>query len=384
MYDGARRGEALLTRLFTDAQKPSQWRQKDFFPVLNERTPTPQNNLAASVLYRSLELKKAHPLPDEKVLSKVFDFSLDRDQSCPRLAEYDAYERDHPLGGMPYGLPDLSPREFDVLRGWLAAGSPDDAPLPLPAELTRQVREWEQFLNGESLKQRLMSRYLYEHLFLGHLVFEGDARRRAFKIIRSGNAPGTPALPIATRRPYDDPGVARFYYRIEPESETVLAKTHMPYLLSPARMAKFRGWFLGADYRVEAMPSYAIEQAPNPFITFAAIPPDWRYRFLLDEAEFFIMNFSKGPVCRGQMALDAIEDKFWVFFSDPKSSAEEAGVEMMARQANNLRLPAYYGSDSFALTAWGHLEAMEAGVAQPEFWRREKNRSVANLGWQRK
>jgi hypothetical protein len=362
VYDATRLEEAPPTRLFIDAQLPSQWRAKGFHPVLNERTPSPENNLAASVLYRSLALKRAHALPDEPVLSKDFDFSLDRAQSCPRLAEYEAYERDHPLGGMPYGLPGLSEREQDMIARWLAAGAPDDAPLPLPADVTRQVRDWERFLNGGSRKEQLMSRYLYEHLFLGHLVFDGDATRQAFRIVRSAAAPGTPAAPLATRRPYDDPNVPRFYYRLEPERETLLAKTHMPYLLSPARMAKYRGWFLDADYRVDALPSYAPEQASNPFITFAAIPPDTRYRFLLDEAEFFIMNFIKGPVCRGQMALDVIEDRFWVFFVDPDSGADEAGAELIARQAPEMKLPAYYGSDAPALRAWRQLERSEASV----------------------
>ena len=297
-------------------------------PVLNERTPSPENNLAASVLYRSLALKRAHPLPDVKVLPDAFDFSLDRAQSCPNLGEYDAYERDHPLGGMPYGLRGLDEREQGVLTRWLAAGSPGDTPLPPSPEVARQLQAWEQFLNGGSRKEQLMSRYLYEHLFLGHLVFEGDAANSAFRIVRSAAAPGAPAVPVATRRPYDDPGVARVYYRLVPERETLLAKTHMPYLLSPARMAKFRGWFLDADYRVDALPSYDLEQASNPFITFAAIPPDSRYRFLLDEAEFFIMNFIKGPVCRGQVALDVIEDRFWVFFVDP-----DAGRRRVERRA---------------------------------------------------
>ena len=384
VYDASRLDEAPPTRLFVDAQQPSQWRQKGFFPVLNERTPTPENNLAASVLYRSLALKRAHPLPDEKVLSGAFDFSLDRAQSCPRLEQYDAYEREHPLGGMPYGLPGLDERELGVLTRWLAAGSPDDPAAPLPPGLESQVREWERFLNGDSLKERLMSRYLYEHLFLGHLVFEDDAQRRAFRIVRSAAAPGTPtagspaagspAPPIATRRPYDDPGVARVYYRLEPERETLLAKTHMPYLLSPARMAKLRGWFLDAAYRVDALPSYAPEQASNPFITFAAIPPDSRYRFLLDEAEFFIMNFIKGPVCRGQVALDVIEDRFWVYFVDPDSGAgaDAASAELLARQADNLRLPGYYGSDSTALIAWTELARRENRVlaAKTEFLNR--------------
>jgi hypothetical protein len=359
VYDGTRLLEATPTRLFVDAQQASQWRMKDFFPVLNERTPSPENNLAASVLYRSLALKKAHPLPDEKVLSNAFDFSLDRAQSCPRLDEYDAYERDHPLAGMPYGLPGLAPRELEVITRWLAAGSPDEAPAPLPANVARQVKDWEQFLNGDSLKAQLMSRYLYEHLFLGHLVFEDDAQRQSLRIVRSTTAPGTPMIPVATRRPYEDPGVARVYYRLVPERETILAKTHLPYLLSPARMAKFRGWFLAPAYAVKAMPSYADEQASNPFITFAAIPADSRYRFMLDEAEFFIMNFIKGPVCRGQMALDVIHDRFWVFFIDPDVGADAANAELRAREANNARLPAYYGSDSPALFAWGEMARLE-------------------------
>ena len=362
VYDATRLDEAPPTRLFVDARQPSQWREKGFFPVLNERTPSPGNNLAASVLYRSLALKRAHPLPDGPVLSSAFDFSLDRSQSCPSLAEYDTYERDHPLGGMPYGLPGLDEREQGVLTRWLAAGAPDDAPLPLPPAVERQVQDWERFLNGSSNKERLMSRYLYEHLFLGHLVFEGDPGRRAFRIVRSAAAPGTPGVPIATRRPYDDPGVARVYYRLEPERETLLAKTHMPYLLSAERMAKFRGWFIDADYRVDQLPSYAIGQASNPFITFADMPAESRYRFLLDEAEFFIKNFIKGPVCRGQMALDVIEDRFWVYFVDPKSGAAEAGAELIARQAPEMRLPAYYGSDAPALRAWRELERSETRV----------------------
>ena len=77
-------------------------------------------------------------------------------------------------------------------------------------------------------------------------------------------------------------------------------------------MDKYRGWFLTPAYAVDALPSYAPQPASNPFVTFRALPPDSRYRFLLDEAQFFIMNFIKGPVCRGQIAVDVIDDRFWV------------------------------------------------------------------------
>ena len=93
VYDSARLSEARPTRLFVDAQLPSQWRGKGFDPVLNERTPSPENNLTASVLYRSLALKRAHPLPDVKVLPDSFDFSLERSQSCPNLGEFEHGQR---------------------------------------------------------------------------------------------------------------------------------------------------------------------------------------------------------------------------------------------------------------------------------------------------
>ncbi len=40
VYDGGRLREAPTTRLFVDAQRPSEWRKKGFFPILNERAPT--------------------------------------------------------------------------------------------------------------------------------------------------------------------------------------------------------------------------------------------------------------------------------------------------------------------------------------------------------
>jgi hypothetical protein len=369
VYAPLRLSEAPPTRLGIDAQQPSQWRRKDFFSVLNERTPSAENNLAGSILARSLQLKRVHPLPaDAVLLPKSFDVSLDRSQTCPRLEEMEAYEKDHPLAGMPYGLPGLSEREDGVITRWLAAGSPVDAPQPLPASVARQVREWEQFFNGNSRKEQLMSRYLYEHLFLGHLIFEGDAQGTAFKLIRSAAAPGQPAVSLATRRPFDNPGVARVYYRLVPDLETRLAKTHMPYLLSAARMAKYQAWFLDTVYSVETLPSYDIKEASNPFITFAAIPANIRYRFLLDESEFFIANFIKGPVCRGQGALSVINERFWVFFYDPDTSADEAMAEMLHRQADNLRLPAAYGSDA-SLLSWRKLAKREEALlaAKAEF-----------------
>ena len=357
VYDGGRLIEASPTRLFEDAQKASQWRDKDFYPVLDERSPAPEAALSASVLFRMLDLKRRHPLPADPVLPKSFDFSLDRKQQCPRLDEFDGFERGYPLWGMPYGLPGLGEKEDAALARWLELGAPYEGPAPLPAAVERQAQEWEDFFNGDSLKEQLASRYLYEHLFLAHLHFDSDPARHYFRLVRSTTPPGQPVHIVATRRPYDDPGVGRVYYRLVPERETIVAKTHMPYALGQERMAKWRAWFLAPDYRVEALPSYEVEVAANPFVAFQALPVQARYRFLLDEAAFTIMNFIKGPVCRGQLALDVIEDQFWVFFAAPGDEA--LGAEFLAREAGNLRLPTEAGSNALILSTWIEYSRLE-------------------------
>jgi len=39
---------------------------------------------------------------------------------------------------------------------------------------------------------------------------------------------------------------------------------------------------------------------------------------MLDNAEYFVRTFIRGPVCRGQIATDVIRDNFWVVFQDPQ------------------------------------------------------------------
>ena len=359
VYDAARLRAADPSRLFIDAQAASGWRAKGFFPVLNERAQTPQANLEASLLYRSLALKQKHPLPAEPLLGDAFDVSPARSQSCPRVEQFEAFERKSPLAGMPYGMHGLDARQMDTVTRWLAAGARAEGDLPLTAAQHRQVRAWEVFLNGASNRERLMSRYLYEHLFLGHLHFDDDGTHRPFRIVRSATPPGQPVQVLATRRPYDDPGSARFFYRLEPEREAVLAKTHMPYALGASRMEKYRRWFLAPTVQVASLPSYEVKVASNPFVAFRDLPVDARYRFMLDEAEFFIMTFIKGPVCRGQMAVDVIQDHFWVFFVDPDAGGEEHAVDAFLRQGDMLRLPTEEGSNSGVIQPWREYAGLE-------------------------
>lgn len=124
VYDGTRLLATRMTRLFEDAQTTSAWRRQGFFPVLNERTQTPAANLAGTAMARTLLLKHQHPLPPGPVLADTFDFGLDRNQQCPAIEEFDRFNANYPLWGMPYGLPGLSEQEHRALMSWLERGSP--------------------------------------------------------------------------------------------------------------------------------------------------------------------------------------------------------------------------------------------------------------------
>jgi hypothetical protein len=355
VYDGTRLISSNLTRLFIDAQTPAQWREKGFYPVLGD-TAAGQPGAADArddVIYRMLQLKERHPLPDGDRLPDSFDLSLDRDQQCPKAEEFNEYADNYPLWGMPYALPGLDEARQQTLLSWLENGAPgvEVAP-PSPREL-QQVATWERFFNGTSLKQQLMSRYIFEHLFIANLYFrELDNTGRYYRLVRSRTPPGQTIDVIATRRPYESPGAGPLYYRLQLLRSTIVAKRHMPYALDTARLQRWTALFLEPDYEVAALPSYKPEVASNPFVAFQALPQNSRYRFMLDEAQFTIMGYIKGPVCRGQIALNVIDDQFWVFFTDPDEERAQHTAEFLARESGELRLPNADGNLLVSLVQW--------------------------------
>jgi len=351
VYDGSRILAMEPTRLFVDAKTTQEWRAKGFNSVLNETQQEPEQNLQDSVLYHMLRLKQLNPQPRVGMLPESFDLGLDRQQECPTREEFDGYAANHPLWGMPYAMPNLDDGEYRTLVQWLAQGAP--MPQESAKAMPAQIERWEQFLNGDSIKQRLVSRYLYEHLFIAHIHFADTRSREFYRLVRSHTPPGRPVDEIPTVRPYDDPGAGPFYYRFLKYHPGVVAKDHVVYELSEERMARYRELFLAPDYPVAELPTYEAAVASNPFKVFAAIPAESRYRFLLDDARFFIEGFIKGPVCRGQIALNVIEDHFWVMFFDPDRKTlalDEAFIDSMT---DYLQLPSAEGGDSLRIfAAW--------------------------------
>jgi len=337
VYDSSRLTAAQPTRLFVDAQTTAAWRDRGFFSVTHpEAAPG-----AASLMLSMLALGRAHAFPPGAKLPAAVDLDIQRTPTCAEPDEFAAYATAHPLGGMPYGAAPLSDAELGVLAAWLAQGAPTtERVAPLPARAVAHVRQWEAFLNGASLKERVTARYLYEHWFLAHLYFEDLPRGPFFRVVRSRTAPGTPIDEIATRRPYDDPGPAPFWYRLRPLAETIVSKTHIVYPLGAAKLRRLTALFLNSDWQPTRFPSYAPDEASNPFIAFDQIPARPRYQYMLDDAQYFVMTFIRGPVCRGGVAVDVIEDHFFLSFLDPDHDLSVTMPSYLAQTQAYLNLPA--------------------------------------------
>ena len=334
----AQRTEAAEpTRLFTDARTTAEWRERGFFSVIDSK-----RGLEESLLYRMLELGRAHRFEPGERLPEEIALGLKRDNQCPAPDEMDDYAEEHPLGGMPLGTPALSDDEFNTLRTWLAQGAPPgDDRVTLSEREREQVRGWETWFNRDGKRQQLAARWLYEHLFLAHLYFDQGEDREPdhfFTLERSLTPPGEPVRPVATRRPNDDPG-ERFWYRLRPVTGTIVHKTHITFALSDAKRRRMESLLFDTPWDIDTLPGYSEEEKANPFTTFAALPARARYQIMLDDAEYFVRTFIRGPVCRGQIATDVIRDRFWAVFQDPDHDLYITDPDYRARVSGLIALP---------------------------------------------
>ncbi len=358
VYHSTRLTPADPTRLFVDAGTVPGWRAKGFFPVLGE---VRDDAVEAGLLRRYLDLKERHPPPTSGTLSPAYTFAPARTDECPTLGEFDAYARRHPEAGMPYGLPALAEAERATLISWLDAGAPYRSSAFPERRFWGDIETWERFFNRSTNRGRLTARYLYEHLFQAQLFFPDVASDAFFRLVRSTSPPGEPVALVASRRPFDDPGVGTLYYRLVPERETPVLKTHNPYALDAARLARLEALFFDGRDEIESLPDYPPAGSANPFVAFEALPMEARYRFMLDEARFTIANYIRGSVCRGQIAVSVIRDRFWVVFLAPDSDLSRATEAYLPSVSHELDL-ANRQDSSNGLTPvlhWGRYEAKE-------------------------
>lgn len=293
------------TRLGVDETTVEGWRHRGFHAV----------ETAAAQL---VALNQNRPFPGQ-------EFNAETSRSCPSTKEGELAEfiKTRPYAGMPYGLPALTSDEKNVLESWLAAGAKGpskeaeawlrEAQNP---QAKKEIERWEDLLNQESMKAQLSARYFFEHLFVAHISFSDDGRE-FFQLVRAKNRKGPPVI-IPTVRPFDDPGKDVFY-RFTKVDSAIVQKVHIVFNMTEKVRMNYERDFLQSEWLepVDKMPAYG-NPAANAFKTYRAIPRQVRYRFFLDHARYFVMTFMKGPVCRGQTALNVIDDQFWLMFIDPK------------------------------------------------------------------
>jgi len=163
--------------------------------------------------------------------------------------------------------------------------------------------------------------------------------------VRSRTPPGEPLDLVATVRPYDNPQADKVYYRFRRIHSTIVYKTHMVFTLDDAEMTRLRQLFIEPDWQEPPHSiGYDREKSANPFVAFSQIPVRSRYQFLLDHAHYIIKTFIRGPVCRGQIALNVIPDHFWVMFLDPEFDLSVRFPAFLRVHQDDLKMPIEQGS----------------------------------------
>ena len=342
-YDGLRTKAVEPQRLFEDAQTEKEWRDRGFVDVLNGGID--------SILMKALRLSEIR----KEISSKPVKESV----ICPQKPEAVLPKLVSDLA-MPFGLPSLTSEQKILITTWIsqgASGPPIDKTSSTEPAIQKQIQSWIDFFNAKDLKSRVTARYLYEHFFLAHLYFK-ESPRTFYKLIRSRTPCNQTLSPIATRRPNNDPKGEVFYCLMR-DPATITFKNHLPYELSAKKMSWLKNNFLDSKWAPTHFPSYSDEVAANPLIAFEEIPVENRFKFLLEDAQYEVMTFIKGPVCSGSFAVNSIQEQFYVFFMNPRSDLMVRYSDYAKKVASQLILPGNLGSNlSFGSVASGYHKTL--------------------------
>lgn len=338
VYEGSRIHSISPSRMGIDAASTAEWREKKFYPINNSK------NLNDNILAKVLALKDRGPVKRPQV-------QVAESHVCPENAKEVTKEI-----SMPYGFPAIAQVDQQSINEWIQKGAPGPNAEALKAEKfvkpesLKQIRDWEKFFNQKNTKNQLVSRYLYEHLFLAHLYFSSD-KTAFFRLVRSKTQCDKEVIEVPTRRPNESTGLTSFFYCFKKFTGTLVTKTHIPYELNAKKKERFQKLFFGTNWKVNTLPSYENKVAENPFIAFKDIPIKARYQFLLDDAQYHLNTFIKGPVCNGSQAVNSIQEQFYVFFMDPDADlmVTTPTYEKLVREP--LMLPGVWGSDVEVLEA---------------------------------
>jgi|GEM_PF-4767123 len=294
---------------YTDDLTIAQWREKNFFSVFE---PSAQTGLFAAAI------RDQSPL-SEAMLPKTREYlEAPNAYMCPAKPEQWPLLQQAGLHRMPAGLPPLDANETKILNDWLArngTGPSKEARETLmspgggSAKAKATVDAWESFLNGDSLKEQLVGRYLYEHSFLTRIHFD-ETPDEFYEIVRSTTPPGEPVRQVITEWVQDAPP-SRPYYRIRRIGRVIDARQHVLWSLSNEALARLKALFHEPSYEVASLPGY---ESINPFETFKSIPAKSRAAFMRENSKMIMQSYARGPICVGALTTYAGDEQFWVWF----------------------------------------------------------------------
>ncbi len=342
VYNAGRLWTMDPSRLLVDAHSTEEWRRKGFSSVTAEQS----QDYTDSIMYMLLDHKRLSPNVAGSYYPEAGDLTCAEDKD-----ELNKYLQKHPNNGMPFGFPPLTNEEFNTIAGWLSQGAigpsaeEQKSLKKIADEDQKMVEKWERFLNQPDAKHQMTARYLYEHLFLAHLTFETGSDT-FYELIRSKTPPGEAIDIVATVRPFDDPETEQVYYRFRKIYATIVHKTHMVFSMGEDHFQRVHELFITPDWtQPPHQVGYATVLSNNPLQAFEQIPARSRYQWLLDNVHYTIMTYIRGPVCKGQVALNVIDDHFWIMFMDPDYDLTVKYPGFLKFNQEKLRLPSERGSD---------------------------------------
>ncbi len=339
IYDFPKLEGRAPTRLYEDAHTVKDWRKKGFYNVYDKNS---KKSILSYLISKPKGVESGQQKAYESEKSRICISSLAEDN-------IKTYAKQNPAGRMPFGFSKLTDYEINIFEKWQSGEFKESKTEDIENKIfnhsafKKQVLEWEDFLNAKDLKAQISARYIFEHFFLANVFFENQPQM-FFRMVRSETKSGD-IFETSTVYPFDKPK-AKFYYRLRPVIQTIVHKNHIPIDFSKDRLEKYKDLFWNSKWTQDfkKMPNYG-KAGANPFTTFEMIPPNSRYRFFLKDAGYFVMTFIKGPVCRGQTALNVINDNFWVMFMDPKHDALVNSQETYSKVSKLMTFPSEIKDD---------------------------------------
>ena len=221
------------TRLFIDAQSTKDWREKDFSSVIDNLEDTDE-----SIMMQFLFQKELNP-----EIKGSYSPETDKLTCVKNKDELENYFEKNPHKAMPYGFPNITKNEYNTIMTWLSLGAKNDTKDKKISSFEKNyILKFEEFLNNPNIKNRVTSRYIYEHLFLAHIYFD-ETSGNFYELIRSSTKYPEKAKIVPTRFPYDKIDEP-FYYRVQIIDSTIVHKTHMVYKIDDEKLKFYNNNFI--------------------------------------------------------------------------------------------------------------------------------------------